>query len=39
MYALDAKLNVKAGASRYELECATKGHVLSQTELMGKYQR
>ena len=39
LYALDAKLNVKAGASRNELERAMKGHVLSQTEWMGKYGR
>jgi Raf kinase inhibitor-like YbhB/YbcL family protein len=39
LYALDIKLDVKAGASRKELERAMKGHVLSQTELMGKYQR
>ena len=28
LYALDAKLDVKAGASRSELESAMKGHVL-----------
>jgi Raf kinase inhibitor-like YbhB/YbcL family protein len=39
LYALDAMLDVKAGASRKELERAMKGHVLSQTELMGKYGR
>jgi Raf kinase inhibitor-like YbhB/YbcL family protein len=39
LYALDAKLDVKAGASRSELERAMKGHVLSQTELMGTYGR
>jgi hypothetical protein len=37
LYALDAKLDVKAGADRKELERAMKGHVLSQTELMGRY--
>jgi phosphatidylethanolamine-binding protein (PEBP) family uncharacterized protein len=39
LHALDIKLDVKAGASRNELERAMKGHVLSQTELMGKFKR
>jgi Raf kinase inhibitor-like YbhB/YbcL family protein len=39
LYALDTKLDVKAGASRNELERAMKGHVLSQTKLMGTYGR
>jgi Raf kinase inhibitor-like YbhB/YbcL family protein len=39
LYALDAKLDVKAGASRSELERVMKGHVLSQTETMGTYGR
>lgn len=39
LYALDAKLGVKPGASRSELERAMQGHVLSQTELMGTYGR
>jgi Raf kinase inhibitor-like YbhB/YbcL family protein len=39
LYALDARLDVKAGASRNELELAMKRHVLSQTELMGTYRR
>jgi Raf kinase inhibitor-like YbhB/YbcL family protein len=39
LYALNAKLDVKAMASRSELERAMKGHVLSQTELMGMYGR
>ena len=38
LYALDARLDVKAGASRNELELAMKRHVLSQTELMGTYR-
>jgi Raf kinase inhibitor-like YbhB/YbcL family protein len=37
LHALDAKLNLEAGASRNELGRAMNGHVLSQTELMGKY--
>jgi len=39
LYALDARLDVKAGAGRNDLERAMKGHVLSQTELMGTYGR
>jgi hypothetical protein len=39
LYALDAKLEVKAGAARSELESAMKGHVLSHTEWMGTYGR
>jgi Raf kinase inhibitor-like YbhB/YbcL family protein len=39
LYALDTKLDLKAGASRNELERAIKGHVLSQAELMGRYGR
>jgi hypothetical protein len=39
LYALDARLEVEAGASRNELELAMKRHVLSQTELMGTYRR
>ena len=37
LYALDVKLDVKAGANRKELERAMKGHVLAQAELMGRY--
>jgi Raf kinase inhibitor-like YbhB/YbcL family protein len=39
LYALDAKLDVKAGANRKELERAIEGHVLSQTQLMARYGR
>jgi Raf kinase inhibitor-like YbhB/YbcL family protein len=39
LYALGSKLEVKAGASRSELESAMKGHVLGQAEVMGKYGR
>jgi phosphatidylethanolamine-binding protein (PEBP) family uncharacterized protein len=39
VYALDAKLDLKTGAKRDELEQAMKGHVLEQGELMGKYGR
>jgi Raf kinase inhibitor-like YbhB/YbcL family protein len=39
LYALDARLDVKAGAGRNELELAMKPHVLSQTAWMGTYRR
>src|SRR6266849_355404 len=39
LYALDAKLNLKAGASKADVEGAMKGRVLAQSELMGKYGR
>jgi len=39
LYALDKKLELKAGASKQEVEQAMQGHVLAQAELMGKYQR
>ena len=39
LYALNAKLDLKAGASRADLEHAMKGRVLAQAELMGKYGR
>jgi Raf kinase inhibitor-like YbhB/YbcL family protein len=39
LYALKAKLDLNAGASRGELESAMKGNVLSQTEWMGTYGR
>ena len=39
LYALDTKLNLKAGVSEAEVEQAMKGHLLAQAELMGKYKR
>ena len=39
LYAMDSKLDVKAGVGRSELERAMKGHVLAQADLMGKYGR
>lgn len=39
VYALDAKLDLKSGATKNELERAMNGHVLAQAELMGKYER
>jgi hypothetical protein len=39
LYALDAKLNLKAGATKAEVERAMKGHILAQAELVGRYGR
>lgn len=39
LYALNEKLNLKAAASKSDLERAMKGHILGQTEVMGKYGR
>lgn len=39
LYALDTKLNLKAGASKADVERAMKGHILAQGELIGKYGR
>jgi hypothetical protein len=39
LYALDTKTNLKPGATKADLEKAMKGHVLAQTELMGRYKR
>ena len=39
VYALDVKLQLKPGAKKSELETAIKGHILDQTQLMGRYKR
>lgn len=39
VYALDRKLNVKAGAARSEVEKAMQGHVEAQGEYMGTFRR
>ena len=39
LYALNAKLNLEAGATKKQLEDAMKGHIVDQTELAGKYKR
>ena len=39
LYALDARLNLKAGATKAEVERAMQNHILAQGELMGRYAR
>jgi Raf kinase inhibitor-like YbhB/YbcL family protein len=39
LYALDALLELPAGASKHEVEQAMKGHIVAQGQLMGKYGR
>jgi Raf kinase inhibitor-like YbhB/YbcL family protein len=39
VYALDAELNLLAGADKRTLQQAMEGHILSQGELMGQYQK
>ena len=39
LYALDKKLDLKAGVLKAEVEAAMKGHVVAQGELMGRYGR
>ena len=38
LYALDRKTNLKAGASKVELERAMKGHTLAEAEVVGRFQ-
>jgi len=39
LLALDAKLDLPAGADRAALETALRGHILMRAELMGRYRR
>ena len=39
VYALDKRLDLKAGASRKELESEMIGHIIAEGELMGKYSK
>jgi Raf kinase inhibitor-like YbhB/YbcL family protein len=39
IYALDTQLDLKAGATKAQLENAMKGHILAQGQLMGRYAR
>ena len=39
LYALDTELPLAAGASKADVEQAMRGHVIAQTELVGRYKR
>jgi len=39
LYALDASLALKAGATKADVERAMQGHVLAQAQLMGTFGR
>lgn len=39
VYALDAMLHLKPGATKKELSQAMQGHILAEGQLMGRYQR
>jgi len=39
LYALNTKLDLKAGATKADLEKAMAGHIQAQAELMGRYGR
>jgi Raf kinase inhibitor-like YbhB/YbcL family protein len=39
LYALDTDLNLRAGATKSDVESAIKGHILADAQLMGAYGR
>jgi hypothetical protein len=39
LYALDGKLGLKSGATKAEVEKAMKGHILAETQLVGRFGR
>ncbi len=39
LYALDAPLSLKPGATKDQLATAMQGHILAQSEMVGTYQR
>lgn len=39
LYALDAQLDLKEGATKAEVEKAMEGHTISKAELLGRYSR
>jgi Raf kinase inhibitor-like YbhB/YbcL family protein len=38
LYAVDTELDLEPGANREQLEQALRGHILEQTELMGRFE-
>jgi Raf kinase inhibitor-like YbhB/YbcL family protein len=39
LYALDAEVDLESGATKSDLLRAMEGHILAESQLMGKYQR
>lgn len=39
LYALDIELDLEEGSTKSEVETAMEGHILEQTELVGRYKR
>ena len=39
LYALEGRLDLRAGATRAQLDRSMRGHILAQAELMGRYRR
>ena len=39
LYALDSELSLPKGSSKHDVENAIKGHILAQTQLMGRYEK
>jgi Raf kinase inhibitor-like YbhB/YbcL family protein len=39
LYALDCELSLSKGSSKHDVENAIKGHILAQTQLMGRYEK
>ena len=39
LYALDSELSLQAGAGKADVEKAIEGHILAQTQLVGRYKR
>jgi len=39
LYALDTTLELQSGATKAQVEAAMEGHIIDETQLMGKYKR
>ena len=39
LYALDIILDLSEGSTKQEVEAAMHGHIIEQTELVGRYER